>query len=193
MPDQFGNPDNALCHELTTGAELLVDLGKRGVELDAFVAGVGTGGTLMGAGRALRRAMPGIRIVAVEPAESAVLSGGAEGEHGIMGIGDGFIPALVDQGSIDEVICISTEEARANAERIRDEHGYCVGLSSGANFAAALKLRDRAMAVATVWPDSSDRYGSVGLGAGPASAARCACRQYCEARARILLPSSISV
>jgi len=132
VPDQFGNPDNTRCHYLTTGREMIAQLAELGVtRLDWFVAGVGTGGTLMGVGNALREGMPGVRIAAVEPEEAAVMSGRESGDHGIMGIGDGFIPDIVDMAQVDDVICVSTDEAHAAAERIREEHGHCVGRSAG--------------------------------------------------------------
>jgi len=164
VPDQFGNPDNVRCHESTTGAELVRQLRAQGHDtVDAFVAGTGTGGTLMGVGKALKACMPGIRVVAVEPEESAVMLGGEAGSHAIQGIGDGFIPELVDMGFVDEVIAVAEADARTAAQRIHDEHGYCVGMSAGANTVAAERLRDRGLTVATVWPDCSDRYVSMGL------------------------------
>jgi cysteine synthase A len=170
VPDQFGNPDNTRCHELTTGPEILEQLREAGVtRVEAFVAGAGTGGTLMGVGRALRRHFPELRVVAVEPLESAVMSGGSPGEHGIQGIGDGFVPALVDMGFVDEVVRVSTDEAHAEARRIHEVHGHCVGRSSGANHLAARRLGERGLACVTAWPDCSDRYLSLGLHA-PASA-----------------------
>jgi cysteine synthase A len=185
VPDQFGNPDNARCHEVTTGAELIAQLRALGCErLDYFVAGVGTGGTLMGVGQALREAMPGVQVVAVEPSESNVMSGGTAGDHEIMGIGDGFVPDLVDLARVDQVLCVSSVEARAATTRIRAQFGYCVGLSSGANMAAALRLHSRGATVATVWPDSADRYLSMGIGDAPG---RCALQPFCDARARALL------
>lgn len=188
VPDQFGNPDNARTHEQTTGAELLEQLHDGGCErLDFFVAGVGTGGTLMGVGRALRRAMPNVRVVAVEPAESSVMSGGPAGDHDIMGIGDGFVPDLVNLDEVDEIVSVSSAEARTAVERIREHSGYCVGLSSGANMTAALEYARRGAAVATVWPDSGDRYGSMGLVKVGASATRCAMREFCRVRSQALL------
>jgi cysteine synthase A len=188
VPDQFANPDNIRCHETTTGTELMAQLHDHGcVHLDAFVAGVGTGGTLMGVGRALRLPFPNLRVVAVEPLESNVMSGGQPGDHDIMGIGDGFVPDLVDLDTVDEVVCVSSAEARAAADRIRSELGYCVGMSSGANMVAALQLRDRGMIVATVWADSADRYASVGLCGQAAIEVRCPRRDVCRARAHDLL------
>ncbi len=188
VPDQFGNPDNSRCHRETTGRELIEQLREAGRErVDWFVAGVGTGGTLMGVGEALRAAMPGVRVAAVEPDESAVMSGGPAGDHGIMGIGDGFIPALVDMSAIDEVVRVSTAEAVATARRIREQHGHCVGISSGANFAAALRLASRGGGVATVWADCADRYGSVGLDGVSSGDVRCSEREACAARSCAML------
>jgi cysteine synthase A len=166
-PDQFSNPLNVECHERTTGEEIVAQTGGR--RLDAFVAGIGTGGTLVGVSRRLRRANPALRVAAVEPEESAVMSGGAAGSHGISGIGDGFIPALASDGAdglhpdIDEVIVVSTEEATEAARRIATEHGFCVGVSSGANFVAAKRLAGRFETVVTIFPDGYTKYRSRGL------------------------------
>jgi cysteine synthase A len=174
-PDQFSNPLNAECHERTTGAELLRQL--RGRRLDAFVAGVGTGGTLIGVGRALRNVYPRLRIVAVEPEESAVMSGGAPGSHGISGIGDGFLPALAAGGDgrlhplIGEVVSVSTGDALAASRELATRHGFCVGISSGANFVAAAALAARGLAVATIFADGFTKYRSRGL--TPCEAGRC--------------------
>src|SRR5436190_4296025 len=132
-PDQFSNPLNVECHERTTGQEILIQ--AEGRRLDAFVAGVGTGGTLIGIARRLRRENPALQVFAVEPTESAVMTGGAAGPHGISGIGDGFIPAIAGDGAgglapeIDGVLCVSTEEATAEARRLARAHGFCVGIS----------------------------------------------------------------
>ena len=188
IPDQFGNVDNTRCHRETTGRELLTQLAEQGCpELDWFVAGTGTGGTLMGIAEALRAVMPDLRIAAVEPTESAVMSGGEAASHGIMGIGDGFIPDLVDMRSIDEVICVSTEEAHAAADAIRRHYGHCVGRSSGANMVSARRLRDRGFKVATVWADCSDRYGSVGLPSPDSAEVTCERRARCQERMRGVL------
>jgi cysteine synthase A len=187
VPDQFGNPDNVRCHELTTGAELIEQLRELGVDgVDFFVAGVGTGGTLMGVGHALKKETPGVRIVAVEPEESAVMSGGEAGDHGIMGIGDGFVPDIVDMSEVDEVECVNTADAHAAAEEIRARHGHCVGVSSGANMVAALRLSKRGR-VATVWADCADRYGSVGLEPPTSEDVSCPLKDRCVARGRALL------
>ena len=170
-PDQFSNPANAECHERTTGEEIVAQTAGR--RIDAFVAGVGTGGTLVGVGRRLRRDNPALRLVAVEPAESAVMSGRAPGSHGISGIGDGFVPALAGDGRgglhplIDEVQVVSTAEATAAAQLLAGEHGFCVGISSGANFVVARRLAARFGTVVTVFPDGFTKYRSRGL-------ARCA-------------------
>jgi cysteine synthase A len=188
VPDQFGNPDNARCHRLTTGRELVGQLRALGCgRLDWFVAGVGTGGTLMGVGAALREAMPGVRIAAVEPDESAVMSGAAAGDHGIMGIGDGFVPAIVDLKAVDEVLRVTTAEAHAAAAAIRVAHGHCVGRSSGANHVAARRLHARGCAVATVWPDCADRYESVGLKGPTQGGVSCTLRASCAERTRAML------
>lgn len=183
VPDQFANPDNVRCHEETTGLELVRQLRELGqAEIDAFVAGTGTGGTLMGVGRALKAAIPGIRIVAVEPEESSVMLGGEPGSHGIQGIGDGFIPELVDMDFVDDVIAVSEADAGATARRIHEEHGYCVGISSGANTVASELLRDTGLRVATVWPDCSDRYVSMGLQSPEEGDGTCPLTSRCSQR-----------
>jgi cysteine synthase len=188
VPDQFGNPDNTRCHAEGTGQELIAQLQALGCErLDWFVAGVGTGGTLMGVGRALREVWPAVRLAAVEPEESNVMCGKPPGEHGILGIGDGFIPALVDLRSIDAVLTVSTDDAHRACDEIREQHGFCVGRSSGANTVAARRLRDRGMLVATLWPDCSDRYGSLGLAPPSSDGITCPRRGTCAQRARELL------
>lgn len=168
-PDQFSNPLNVECHYRTTGQEILQQLEGRAERIDAFVAGVGTGGTLVGVAKALRERFPAVTIVAVEPAESAVMSGGPAGAHTIPGIGDGFIPAIAGDGAdgvneaIDEVATVSSEEARQAAQAIERDHGYCVGVSAGANFVAARGLKERFPTVVTVFPDGYLKYQSLGL------------------------------
>ncbi len=169
-PDQFSNPLNEECHFETTGRELLGQVAEQtGRPIGAFVAGVGTGGTLIGVGRRLRAAFPEVRIVAVEPAESAVMTGGTPGAHAIFGIGDGFVPALATDGKgglhplIDEVIRVKSDDAKAAALRLADMHGYCVGISSGANFLAAKRLAERLDVVTTVFADGYAKYKSHGL------------------------------
>lgn len=184
VPDQFSNSDNTRCHRLNTGTELARQLDTWGCkQLDWFVAGVGTGGTLMGVGQAL----PAVRLAAVEPDECAVMSGDRAGDHGIMGIGDGFIPNIVDMGAVHQVIRVATADAIAEAERIRKVHGYCVGISAGANTLAAFRLRDQGATVATLWPDCADRYVSMGLEAPASKEVQCPLRTTCAARSRAML------
>ena len=165
-PDQFSNPLNVECHRTTTGQELIR---QAGVKIDAFVAGVGTGGTLMGIGQALREVWPDVHIVAVEPTEAAVMTGGDNGSHSIFGIGDGFIPNIVANCSgdltdfIDDVIVISSAEALEAAKWLHEEHQLGVGTSSGANFLAAKLLQARYPVVATVFADGAFKYRSCGL------------------------------
>ena len=170
-PDQFSNPLNVECHEQTTGEEI-VDFflhQQGGRPIDAFVAGVGTGGTLIGVGRRLKRIFPDIHLVAVEPKESAVMSGGRPGVHGIAGIGDGFIPPIAGDGAgglhplIDEVLLIGSEEARQASLHLARDCRSCVGISSGANFLAARQLAQRYSTVVTVFADGYARYKSRGL------------------------------
>ena len=158
LPRQFSNPDNVEAHRTTTGPEILRQLNG---EIDAFVMGVGTGGTLMGVGRALRKAGSRARIVAVEPDESAVLSGGAPGIHGIQGLADGFIPALVNPREIDQVVRIATADAINAAQQIGAEEGLLVGISSGANVLAATRVAAElgpGHNVVTVLCDRGERY-----------------------------------
>lgn len=161
--DQFSNPDNADAHYRTTGPELLADAGQ----VDAFVAGVGTGGTITGTGRYLREHLPSVGLYAVEPAESAVLSGKPAGPHLIQGIGAGFVPKLLDRSLITEVLPIPGEEAIHTAHRLMTEEGISCGISSGANVAAALLLARRpelkGKRIVTVLPDTGERYLSTQL------------------------------
>jgi cysteine synthase A len=188
VPDQFTNPDNVRCHYETTGAELVRQLAERGLErLDAFVAGVGTGGTLMGVGRRLREVWPALALVAVEPSESNALCGGPAGEHEIQGIGDGFVPPIVEPDLVDEVLAVPSAEARRVSLEIKSRHGHCVGMSAGANTAAARRLQERGPRVLTLWPDCSDRYGSLGLDPPSRSEGTCPRREACVARAAELL------
>ncbi|NBC22103.1 MAG: cysteine synthase [Gammaproteobacteria bacterium] len=161
LPRQFKNVDNPAAHEMTTGPEIVRQTGGR---LDAFVMGVGTGGTLMGVARALRGADVTARIVAVEPNESAVMSGDVPGKHGIQGLADGFIPDLVNLGEVDEVVRIGTEDARAEARRLAAGEGLLVGISSGANVLAATQVARElgpGHTVVTVLCDRGERYLSV--------------------------------
>jgi len=167
FPQQFENPDNIAAH-VKTGNEISKDMAKFGAgEVDAFIAGVGTGGTLMGVAKAVRKKNKDVRIVAVEPAESAVMSGGKAGRHGIQGIGEGFIPQLVDFDSIDEVVRVKSKDAIAMTKRIAREEGMLCGISSGANVLAALLVGCRkefkGKNVVTVLCDRGERYLSMGI------------------------------
>jgi cysteine synthase A len=161
LPRQFANPENTEAHRVTTGPEILRQLD---CEIDAFVMGVGTGGTVMGVGRALRKAGSRARIVAVEPDESAVMSGDAPGHHGIQGLADGFIPALVNLDEIDQIVRIPTQDAIDAARQIGVEEGLLVGISSGANVLAAAQVAQElgpGHNVVTVLCDRGERYLSV--------------------------------
>jgi cysteine synthase A len=161
LPSQFANLDNPSCHEHTTGPEILLQTGGR---IDAFVMGVGTGGTLMGVGRALRHADAGARLVAVEPDESAVMSGGRPGHHGIQGLADGFVPEIVQLDEVDEIVRVKTADAIAASRRIAREEGLLVGVSSGANVLGAVETARRLgprHTVVTVLPDRGERYLSL--------------------------------
>jgi cysteine synthase A len=176
-PDQFSNPLNVECHYRTTGQEILVQIKEHSSRIDAFTAGIGTGGTIMGVSKALKEVNPKLHVAAVEPTESAIMSGGPAGLHGIGGIGDGFIPAIASDGKggldklINEVICVSTKEAEEAAKYLNKEHGYCVGVSSGANYLAAQKLRKKYETVVTVFSDGYFKYQSQGL--RPCDTERC--------------------
>jgi cysteine synthase A len=157
MPQQFTNPANPAVHRDMTASELVAQC----PDLDAFVAGVGTGGTITGVGSALKRAKASTLVVAVEPAASPVLSGGAPGFHGIQGIGAGFAPDVLDMDVVDRVICISDDEAAHYARELARQEGILVGISSGANCAATMQIAAELGAehtVATVFCDTGQRY-----------------------------------
>ena len=164
QPSQFENPANPRIHELTTAEELWTDTGGK---MDALVIGVGTGGTLTGCGRVLKARNPGLKIIAVEPAASPVLSGGQRGPHKIQGIGAGFIPAVLERQFIDEVITISNEAAFETARTLARREGIPGGISTGANVAAALSVAARpemaSKTVITFAPSSAERYFSSDL------------------------------
>ena len=164
IPQQFENPANPAAHEAATGPEILQDLGRAP---DVFVAGVGTGGTLTGVGRALRRADPAVELVAVEPDTSAVLSGRPAGPHKLQGIGAGFIPKTLDRALISRVLPVSAEDAGAAARQAARREGLLIGISGGAALHAALTLaQDPAYAGKTIvvlLPDAGDRYLSTWL------------------------------
>jgi cysteine synthase A len=157
MPRQFDNLANPDVHARTTAREILDALGD---DLAAFVAGVGTGGTITGVGRVLKRERPGIRVVAVEPAASAVLSGKPAGLHGIQGIGAGFVPRVLDRSVVDDVITITDVAAGRMTERLAREEGLLVGPSSGANVEAAVTVAHQVKRgiVVTVLCDTGERY-----------------------------------
>jgi cysteine synthase A len=159
LPDQFSNPANPEAHRLGTGPEILEALDGR---VDVFVAGVGTGGTITGVGQALKARNPNALVVAVEPRNSAVLSGGAPAPHRIQGIGAGFVPAVLDTAILDEVIACSDEDAIATAHRLAAREGILAGMSGGAALWAAMEVAKRPESagkrIVTVLPDSGERY-----------------------------------
>ncbi|MFW5869087.1 MAG: cysteine synthase A [Armatimonadota bacterium] len=164
IPMQFENPANAAAHEKTTAEEIWSDTDGT---VDAVVAAIGTGGTITGIAHALKPRKPGLRMVGVEPVESAVLSGGEAGPHGIQGMGAGFVPEVLDTDVMDEVVTVSTEQARAMGRRLAAEEGVLAGISSGAAVHAALEvagreeMRDRLIVV--IIPDTGERYLSTDL------------------------------
>lgn len=159
IPGQFDNPDNAEAHRRTTAVELWEDCDGR---LDAFVAGVGTGGTLTGVGSLLKERNPALKVIAVEPSDSAVLSGGRPGPHKLQGIGAGFIPAVLDTELIDEIFPVEAEDAGRVARAAATQEGLLIGISSGAALFAALELAKRpeyaGKRIAALLPDSGERY-----------------------------------
>ncbi|TAK08524.1 cysteine synthase A [bacterium] len=162
MPQQFNNPANPEIHRRTTAAELL----KQFKRIDAFVAGVGTGGTITGVGEVLKDKMTGIRIYAVEPAASPVISGGEPGYHKIQGIGAGFIPAVLNRQIYDEVITVTDEDAALHTRRLALEEGILVGISSGAACCAALKVArelGKGHVVVTIFADKGEHYLSTDI------------------------------
>lgn len=163
MPQQFNNQANPDIHMRQTALEILEQTEGK---LDVFIAGVGTGGTITGVGRILKQEIPGIRIIAVEPASSPVLSGGTKGPHKIQGIGAGFIPMILDRTIIDEIVTISNDEAIDTARILGSSEGILVGISSGAAIAAALKKAKelgKGKRILAIAPDNGERYLSTEL------------------------------
>ncbi|MGA7966189.1 MAG: pyridoxal-phosphate dependent enzyme, partial [Gammaproteobacteria bacterium] len=161
---QFQNPANPEVHRLTTAKEILRDTDKK---VDIFVAAVGTGGTLTGTGTVLKKEIPGIQIIAVEPEDSAILSGGKPGPHKIQGIGAGFIPEVLDTGIYGEVIKVSNEDAINTAKSLAREEGLLVGISAGANVYAAMQVaarpENKGKTIVTILCDTGERYLSTAL------------------------------
>jgi cysteine synthase len=164
MLEQFKNPANAEAHRRTTAPEIWDDTGGA---VDVFVAGVGTGGTITGVGEVLKLKKPSVRIVAVEPAKAAVLSGGRAGNHMIQGIGAGFVPDVLNRQVIDEVVAVSEDDAFTAARRLARSEGIMVGISSGAALAAAVAVGRRPEAkgkvIVVMLPDGGERYASTPL------------------------------
>jgi len=164
MPQQFKNPSNPEIHRITTAEEIWKDTEGK---IDVFVAGVGTGGTLTGVAEVIKKRKPGFRAVAVEPADSAVLSGGKPGLHKIQGIGAGFIPDVLNRGIIDEIVRVSNEDAVSMAKRLMREEGILAGISSGAAVRAAIdvagKTENKNKLIVVLLPDTGERYLSTQL------------------------------
>lgn len=164
IPGQFVNPSNPQAHYETTGPEIFADTDGA---VDVFVAGVGTGGTVTGTGRYLKEKKPSVRVVAVEPASSAVLSTGVAGPHKIQGIGAGFVPAVLDTKIYDEIVTVSNEDAFATGRLMGRREGVLVGISSGAALWAAIEVAKRpeneGKTVVVLMPDTGDRYLSTPL------------------------------
>jgi len=167
MPNQFENEANPGIHRTETAREIWDDAGG---QVDFFVAGVGTGGTITGAGGALKEKKPDVRLIAVEPEASPVLSGGRAAPHKIQGIGAGFVPPVLKKELIDEIITVSDDEAAAMARRLAKEEGLLAGISAGANVAASVKVAARVESagknVITILCDTGERYLSTGLFSG---------------------------
>ena len=159
IPGQFDNPANPAAHQSSTGPEIWEDTDG---QVDLFVAGVGTGGTITGVGRYLKEKNPAIRVVGVEPAGSAVLSGGAPGPHGLQGLGAGFVPKVLDTAVYDEIVPVADGDAYAAGRRLGREEGVLAGISAGAAVWAAIQLarrpENKGKTIVTLLPDTGDRY-----------------------------------
>jgi len=163
LASQFDNPANPETHRTTTAQEILSQVGG---PIDAFVAGIGTGGTLTGVGEVLKAKFPSIKVVAVEPSNAAILRGGTIGHHIQQGIGDGFIPNILNTGIIDDIVLVNDEDALQTARDLARKEGLLVGVSSGSNVWAALRIGQelgKGKTVVTVLPDTGERYLSMGL------------------------------
>lgn len=164
IPGQFDNPVNPMTHKLTTGPEIWEDTDG---EVDILVAGIGTGGTITGTGTYLKEKNKNIFVVAVEPADSPVLSGGCAGPHKIQGIGAGFVPGVLDTGIYDEIVTVENEDAFRAAKKLAGKEGVLAGISSGAALYAAMELAKKqehaGKTIVVILPDSADRYYSTPL------------------------------
>ena len=164
IPDQFSNPANPAAHEATTGPEIWEAAGGN---VDIFVAGVGTGGTISGIGRYFKQKNPAVQVVAVEPAASPLLSGGSAGSHGIMGIGANFIPQILDRAVIDRIVTVTEQEAYTAARQFGATEGLLVGISSGAALHAAVQIakapENAGKNIVVLLPDTGERYLSTDM------------------------------
>ncbi|WP_439574317.1 cysteine synthase A [Phreatobacter sp.] len=164
IPQQFANPANPEIHRRTTAEEIWNDTGG---DIDFFVSGIGTGGTITGVGQVLKQRRPGVKVIAVEPADSPVLSGGAAGPHKIQGIGAGFVPEILDRSVIDEVVTVTNDQAFARARELARAEGIPTGISAGAAVQAALDLATRdengGKTIVVIIPSFAERYLSTAL------------------------------